>query len=184
MLDELADLLGIRPQVAEITRRAMNGEIDFVAALEARVALLKGMKASGARGSGRADSADAGRAGAGRDDARARVPRPRWCRAGSRSSPSGLGRTSVSTASSPTGSTSMAGPDRRYRAAADRDRRDQAGSPAGSRGRIRHRAGADNRRRRRCQRSADAGGRRHRESRSAPSPRSPRLRAGVSTTPI
>ena len=45
MLDELAELLGIRPQVAEITRRAMNGEIDFVAALEARVALLKGMGA-------------------------------------------------------------------------------------------------------------------------------------------
>jgi len=45
MLDELAERLGIRPQVAEITRRAMNGEIDFVAALEARVALLKGMGA-------------------------------------------------------------------------------------------------------------------------------------------
>ena len=43
MLDELAERLGIRPQVAEITRRAMNGEIDFVAALEARVALLKGI---------------------------------------------------------------------------------------------------------------------------------------------
>jgi phosphoserine phosphatase len=42
MLDELAERLGIRPRVAEITRRAMNGEIDFVAALEARVALLKG----------------------------------------------------------------------------------------------------------------------------------------------
>ena len=45
MLDELAERLGIRPRVAEITRRAMNGEIDFVTALEARVALLKGMKA-------------------------------------------------------------------------------------------------------------------------------------------
>ncbi len=44
MLDELAERLGIRPRVAEITRRAMNGEIDFVAALEARVALLKGME--------------------------------------------------------------------------------------------------------------------------------------------
>jgi phosphoserine phosphatase len=42
MLDELAERLGIRPRVAEITRRAMNGEIDFVTALEARVALLKG----------------------------------------------------------------------------------------------------------------------------------------------
>jgi phosphoserine phosphatase len=44
MLDELAECLGIRSRVAEITRRAMNGEIDFVSALEDRVALLKGMK--------------------------------------------------------------------------------------------------------------------------------------------
>ena len=42
MLDDLAERLGIRPRVAEITRRAMNGEIDFVTALQARVALLKG----------------------------------------------------------------------------------------------------------------------------------------------
>ncbi|HKD37829.1 MAG TPA: hypothetical protein VKB78_13550, partial [Pirellulales bacterium] len=42
MLDELAGLLGIGPQVAKITRGAMNGEIEFVAALEARVALLGG----------------------------------------------------------------------------------------------------------------------------------------------
>ncbi len=45
MIDELAELVGIRPQVAAITRRAMNGEIDFAAALEARVALLRGMEA-------------------------------------------------------------------------------------------------------------------------------------------
>jgi phosphoserine phosphatase len=44
MLDELAERLGIRPRVAEITRRAMNGEIDFVTALEARVGLLRGME--------------------------------------------------------------------------------------------------------------------------------------------
>jgi phosphoserine phosphatase len=43
MLDELAEFLGLRVRVAEITRQAMNDEIDFVAALEARVALLKGM---------------------------------------------------------------------------------------------------------------------------------------------
>jgi phosphoserine phosphatase len=43
MVDELAELYGIGPKVAEITRRAMNGEIDFVGALEARVALLRGM---------------------------------------------------------------------------------------------------------------------------------------------
>ena len=45
MLDELALILGVGPQVAEITRRAMNGEIDFVSALEARVALLAGIDA-------------------------------------------------------------------------------------------------------------------------------------------
>lgn len=44
MLDELADFLGLRLQISEITHRAMNGEIDFVAALEARVALLAGVE--------------------------------------------------------------------------------------------------------------------------------------------
>jgi phosphoserine phosphatase len=44
MLDELADFRGCRPQIADITRRAMNGEIDFVAALEARVTLFAGME--------------------------------------------------------------------------------------------------------------------------------------------
>ena len=44
MLDELADRLGLWAQISEITRRAMNGEIDFVAALEARVAMLAGMQ--------------------------------------------------------------------------------------------------------------------------------------------
>jgi phosphoserine phosphatase len=44
MLDDLGALLGIGAQIAAITRRAMNGEIDFAAALEARVALLAGME--------------------------------------------------------------------------------------------------------------------------------------------
>ncbi|MGH7047546.1 MAG: phosphoserine phosphatase SerB [Stellaceae bacterium] len=43
MLDELAGLLGIGPLIAGITRRAMNGEIDFEAALEARVGMLAGI---------------------------------------------------------------------------------------------------------------------------------------------
>jgi len=43
MLDELADFVGRRQEVSEITRRAMNGEIDFAAALEARVRLLAGL---------------------------------------------------------------------------------------------------------------------------------------------
>jgi phosphoserine phosphatase len=41
MLDELADFVGLRAQVAEVTRRAMNGELDFAAALAERVVLLK-----------------------------------------------------------------------------------------------------------------------------------------------
>jgi phosphoserine phosphatase len=43
MLDELADFVGRRAEVAEITRRAMNGELDFAAALAERVELLKGL---------------------------------------------------------------------------------------------------------------------------------------------
>jgi phosphoserine phosphatase len=43
MLEELADFLGLRAHIAEITRRAMNGEIDFVGALTERVALLRGL---------------------------------------------------------------------------------------------------------------------------------------------
>jgi phosphoserine phosphatase len=43
MLDELAEFVGLREHVGEITRRAMNGEIDFAAALRERVGLLKGL---------------------------------------------------------------------------------------------------------------------------------------------
>ena len=43
MLDELADFLGLREQIAGITARAMNGEIDFAGALNERVGLLKGL---------------------------------------------------------------------------------------------------------------------------------------------
>ena len=43
MLDELADFLGLREKIAGITARAMNGEIDFAAALGERVGLLKGL---------------------------------------------------------------------------------------------------------------------------------------------
>ena len=45
-IDELADYAGIKPQIAEITERAMRGELDFEGALDARVALLKGLDAS------------------------------------------------------------------------------------------------------------------------------------------
>jgi phosphoserine phosphatase len=46
MLDELADLLGLKAKVAAITARAMNDEIDFAAALRERVALLKDLPES------------------------------------------------------------------------------------------------------------------------------------------
>lgn len=42
MLDELGSILGIGSKITEITRRAMNGEIDFAGALAARVELLAG----------------------------------------------------------------------------------------------------------------------------------------------
>jgi phosphoserine phosphatase len=43
LIDELAELQGIKPQVAEITARAMRGELDFRAALTERVKLLEGL---------------------------------------------------------------------------------------------------------------------------------------------
>jgi phosphoserine phosphatase len=43
-IDELAAALGIKDQVAEITERAMRGELDFEQALDTRVALLKGLE--------------------------------------------------------------------------------------------------------------------------------------------
>ncbi|MDJ1008228.1 MAG: phosphoserine phosphatase SerB [Paracoccaceae bacterium] len=42
-IDELAEAAGVGERVAAITARAMNGELDFEAALLERVALLKGL---------------------------------------------------------------------------------------------------------------------------------------------
>ncbi len=44
-IDELADYAGIKPQIAEVTERAMRGELDFESALRSRVALLEGLDA-------------------------------------------------------------------------------------------------------------------------------------------
>ena len=44
-IDELADAAGVGAQVAGITARAMNGELDFEAALRERVGLLAGLDA-------------------------------------------------------------------------------------------------------------------------------------------
>src|SRR5205807_55417 len=45
-IDELADYIGVKREVAAITERAMRGEIEFAPALRERVALLKGLPAS------------------------------------------------------------------------------------------------------------------------------------------
>ena len=42
-LDELADFAGLKDRIAAITARAMNGELDFKAALRERVAMLQGL---------------------------------------------------------------------------------------------------------------------------------------------
>ncbi len=42
-IDELADYAGIKAEIAEITERAMEGQLDFAEALRARVALLAGL---------------------------------------------------------------------------------------------------------------------------------------------
>jgi phosphoserine phosphatase len=42
-IDEIADMVGIKPQVAAITERAMLGKLDFAQSLRERVALLKGL---------------------------------------------------------------------------------------------------------------------------------------------
>jgi phosphoserine phosphatase len=46
VIDEIARKLGVEDQVAAITTRAMNGELDFTASLRERVALLRGTPTS------------------------------------------------------------------------------------------------------------------------------------------
>ncbi|WP_439814640.1 phosphoserine phosphatase SerB [Zavarzinia sp. CC-PAN008] len=45
-LDELADFAGVKAEIVAITERAMRGELDFSAALRARVAKLQGLAES------------------------------------------------------------------------------------------------------------------------------------------
>lgn len=42
-IDEIADMMNLKPQVSAITESAMRGEIDFSTSLKKRVALLKGL---------------------------------------------------------------------------------------------------------------------------------------------
>jgi phosphoserine phosphatase len=82
MLDEIADLKGLKPKIAAITARAMNGEIDFIAALKERVP--GGSRSIPARPS---SSRPCG----------GTAPGLCWCRAVSRSSRIGSGRCWAST---------------------------------------------------------------------------------------
>ena len=45
-IDELADYAGVKERVADITERAMRGELDFAGALTERVGLLEGLEES------------------------------------------------------------------------------------------------------------------------------------------
>ena len=45
-IDEIADRIGVKPQVSAITEAAMRGELDFAGALRKRVALLEGLEES------------------------------------------------------------------------------------------------------------------------------------------
>lgn len=45
-IDEIADMQGLKPQVAQITEAAMRGEIEFRESLARRVLLLKGLDAT------------------------------------------------------------------------------------------------------------------------------------------
>ncbi|MDO9366597.1 MAG: phosphoserine phosphatase SerB [Methylotenera sp.] len=45
-IDEIADMMNLKPQVSAITESAMRGEIDFATSLKQRVALLKGLDES------------------------------------------------------------------------------------------------------------------------------------------
>ncbi|MDQ6973272.1 MAG: phosphoserine phosphatase SerB [Mariprofundaceae bacterium] len=42
-IDEIADFLGIKPEISSITERAMRGELDFSSSLVERVKLLAGL---------------------------------------------------------------------------------------------------------------------------------------------
>ena len=71
-LDELADFAGLKERIAAITARAMNGELDFKAALRERVAMLKGLPVAALQQTWQRVRLTPGAQRAGGDDARAR----------------------------------------------------------------------------------------------------------------
>ena len=66
-IDELADFVGLKPQIAAITERAMRGELDFEPALRERVALLKDSRSRWSTRCSPAHALHAGRPHAGPD---------------------------------------------------------------------------------------------------------------------
>jgi phosphoserine phosphatase len=83
-LDELADMAGLKPQIAAITERAMRGELEFEGALRERVGMLKGL---GLEALERTYARNRCWRRCGRT-----VRIPCWCRAASAISPSGWRR--------------------------------------------------------------------------------------------
>ena len=81
-IDEIADMQGLKPQVAEITEAAMRGEIEFAESLRRRVALLEGLEESAVgRRPRRAPARQARTSGpADRDRRRSRLPLHRLAR--------------------------------------------------------------------------------------------------------
>ena len=65
-LDEIAAYAGLKERIAEITRRAMNGELDFRTALIERVGMLDGPAVAALERTWEATRMTAGRRGAGR----------------------------------------------------------------------------------------------------------------------
>jgi len=59
-LDELAAFAGLKDQIAQVTARAMNGELDFKEALRYRVSLLKGLPLSALEATWRATELNPG----------------------------------------------------------------------------------------------------------------------------
>jgi phosphoserine phosphatase len=59
-LDELADYAGVKAAIVEITRRSMNGEMDFAEALRQRVAMLRGLNLDALQRTWRATNLTAG----------------------------------------------------------------------------------------------------------------------------
>jgi len=96
-IDEIADMLGIRPQVATITTAAMRGDIDFRESLTRRVALLAGLPvealASSTTSGWSLRPAPCACSPGSRRSGRERC----WCPAASRSSPTGCSSASAST---------------------------------------------------------------------------------------